>query len=415
METNHKINKVIFIIELPFTAQIFDIFDIETLILHKFDVEIWDLSLYLHSNLFKKTDVDEPPVFNKCKKFDDKKDIIQALSETTSDAIVNCFIPLNIHTFFIFHLLSVRNIKYCVLQFISFPNQCIIQQKGQLNRFLSNLMNAMDILKEKHGVSNLCNAILYNKILLKYYLLPKIRPADIAILYGEKSLELNYDLVVKEKTHLMWVNAYDYDTYLKMRPIQKTPDPTLGVFLDDYLPLHPDFYHNGKQPPIEVEEYYKNLCLFFNHLERNYNVRIIIAAHPHSKYDELRISFGNRTIIKGRTVELVQESSFVLTHMSTSLNFAVLFRKPIVFITMNTLQKRIPGRHFVGSYIETIAHSLNKNPINIDNVAELDWENELHVDMESYARYQNDYIKRVGTPDISYGEIFAQTIKKLFP
>ncbi len=405
-DMNQQINKIIYIFEQPFTARIFDVFGVEILISQGFDVEIWDLTPYLHSTFFRKIDEGESMAFNKCKKFENKTDIVTALSHVQSDALINCFIPFNIHTFFIYHLLSVRNIKYCVSNMVTFPTQCI-QQKSQLTRFKRTLMNAADILKQKNGMSTLCNTILSK------YCLPKIKPADIALLSGERSLELNNDRLVGKKTHLMWVHNHDYDIYLKLRNNQKKADPSMVVFLDDYLPLSTDYYYINQQPPIGVEEYYANICSFFDYVEMNYNVRIVIAAHPRSKYNKSVNYFGDRTIIKGRTAELVQESAVVFAHMSTSINFAVLFRKPIVFLTMAKLKKRTIGRYFVGRYIETIAQSLNKNPVNIDNVAQLDWEKELHIDREAYARYQNDYIKKVGTPEIPFWEIFAQNIKKM--
>ena len=52
--------------------------------------------------------------------------------------------------------------------------------------------------------------------------------------------------------------------------------------LDNYLPFHPDF---GTGSLIEPEEYYVPLCHFFDHLERKYDVRIVIAAHPRSSYE----------------------------------------------------------------------------------------------------------------------------------
>lgn len=406
LDMNPQINKIIYIFEQPFTARIFDIYGIETLIAHGFDVEIWDLTPYLHSTFFMKIDEGESMAFDKCKKFENKRDIVAALSNVPSDALINCFIPFNRHTFFIYNMFSVKNIKYCVSNMISFPTQCI-QQKSQLTRLKSALVNATDILKQKHGVSNLYNAIVSK------YCLPGIRPADIALLSGERSLELTNDRLIGKKTRLLWVHNHDYDVYLKLRNIKSNIDPKLVVFLDDYLPLSTDYYYINQQPPIGVDEYYAKIRSFFDYVEMNYHVRIVIAAHPRSKYSESVNYFGGRTIIKGRTAELVQESSVVFAHMSTSINYAVLFRKPLVFITMDKLQNRTRGRYFVGAYIETIAQSLNKNPINIDDVTQLDWEKELHIDMESYARYQNNFIKKEGTPEIPFWEIFAQNLKKL--
>jgi len=219
---------------------------------------------------------------------------------------------------------------------------------------------------------------------------------------------------ISDKTHFIWGHLWDYDLYLDEMKNQIAPDSTLGIFLDEYYPLHTDYDYLGIVSPIGADEYYAKLRTFFDYLETNYHVRIVIAAHPRSDYSESTDYFGGRPIIKGQTARLVHESSFVIAHDSTSINFAVLFRKPLIFITMDKIQKCDVGRLTTALSIESMAHALKKTTLNLDTMNEFDWSKELQIDMQSYMDYQNDIIKKAGTPEIPFWEIYIKSIRQIY-
>ena len=400
----NRIRRIIFILEPPLTVQLKSVYNIEKLRSSGFVVDIWNLTGYLHPEFAHEIDREEALDARECEQFARKEEILQAFSGITLDTMVNCFVPLQPKTFFIFRQLSVQMLRYCVFQFISFPSPGC-EENGPWAR-LSHVAAKVNLLGHRKGLTTLRNSLL-----TRLYYLPRIRPANLALLSGVRSLELRNPLVAEGRTHLLWVHAYDYDTYLSLRGSLKPPDPLTGVFLDEYLPLHTDYQYLGCDAPMEAREYYANLRAFFDFLEKTYHVRIIIAAHPRSQYNESRKDFGDRPVIRGRTAELVRDSGFVLAHMSTSINLAVLFRRPILFMTMDALQRRIPGRHFVGDHIDVIAHALHREPIKIDRVTRFDWEHAMRVDEEAYAAYQNDYIKKDGTPEIPFWDIYAHYLR----
>ena len=183
----------------------------------------------------------------------------------------------------------------------------------------------------------------------------------------------------------------------------------MGVFLDEYLPFHPDFIHLQMAHPTTAEDYYPLLRRFFGFLEDNYGVRIIIAAHPRSRYEELPNYFGGRPVIRGKTAQMVRESEFVIAHSSTSLNFAVLFYKPVIFITTNQLEQSSQG-----PFIHLMASWFGKQPINIDDQPiGVDWESELRINEEAYARYRNSYIKKDNSEELPFWQIVSNKIKSL--
>ena len=78
------------------------------------------------------------------------------------------------------------------------------------------------------------------------------------------------------------------------------------------------------------------------------------------------------------------------------------------------MQKCDAGRLTTALSIESMAHALKKTPINIDTLNEFDWPNELQIDMQSYINYQNDFIKKAGTPEIPFWEIYIKSIRQIY-
>jgi len=405
---SNTINKIIFLLDVPLDKRFFNLLGVNTLIHNGFDVEIWDFTPFFHKEFIGKIVIDGHMVFEKCRKFDNKRDIKCALSEISPNTVVNSIISYRAQSFFIYHRLSALKIKYCVLQMVSLPPSPPLQKKGSSGFFISVIKRAVS-LKPKHVFFGLCD-----KALLRYYPLFGIRSADLALLSGERSLEIARD-PIDAKTHLIWAHLWDYDVYINERNNQITADPSVGVFLDEYYPLHTDLDYLGISSPIEADEYYAKMRTFFDYLEKNYHVRIIIAAHPRSDYPETSDYFGRRPVIKGQTARLVHESSFVLAHDSISINFAILFRKPVIFMTMDKMQTCEVGRLTTALSIEAMASALKKKPINLDSLQEFNWIQEIQVDMQSYMTYQNDIIKKNGTPEIPFWEIYIQSLRQIYP
>ena len=62
-------------------------------------------------------------------------------------------------------------------------------------------------------------------------------------------------------------------------------------------------------------------------------MKIIVASHP--KLDFKNKEYGNFEHVKGKTMELVKDCSLCLTFNSTAISYAVLFKKPIIFLSNN--------------------------------------------------------------------------------
>ena len=400
---DEKINKIIFIIDQPFNQFLYDLFGIEILLNNGLEVEFWDITPCIHKNFIDQLIVWEPVNFKDLRIFKEKSEIVKAISSLDKGCLIipseYCF-----RTFFIFRAISKHKINYCVLATDSFPSPYPIQ-----NSFIGRivlLLKKGNALKIKEIIEH-----IFNKILLKYYFIFGIAPATIILLGGEKSTESPAYPVNKITTRL-WTHLQDYDIYLQHKTELNDSCKITGVFLDQYFPFHPDLLYQGIENPRSPDNYYPNVCNFFKTLEKNMNTAIVIAAHPKSDYENLPDYFCGRTIIKGKTARLVRESSFVIAHSSTAINFAVLYHKPIVFITTDDIQKQISGKNIIGLNIQAIASELKKIPINIDHLSEFNWDKEMEVNEGAYLRYRDHYIKKPGTPEKLMWEIFCSYIQQ---
>lgn len=118
--------------------------------------------------------------------------------------------------------------------------------------------------------------------------------------------------------------------------------------------------------------------------------------------------FEGRRIVQGETHKLVKRSKFVLTTFSTSVNFPVIYKKPIVFLSIN------PNKHnFHDTMIKNFAINLGKLPIHLTGKEEIDWERELIINTDCYNKYMENHIKKRGSPEKPCWEILADYLKSI--
>lgn len=220
---------------------------------------------------------------------------------------------------------------------------------------------------------------------------------DIIIYGGEAMRPASY-----EASRVVSAHALDYDLFLGKD--ESGTEERYIVFVDQCLPSHPDFSVLKSTFPVTPERYYNSLRKFFDLVEAQVGMPVVIAAHPRADYDQNIQWFGSRRVVRNRTVELVRHASLVLLHYSTALNFAVLGNVPMVFLTTNELELS------VGPTIAAMA-ALTKRPVlNIDRLPAR-WETGLlDVNATAYAAYCRRYIKEPRTSDKLFWQILLDAV-----
>lgn len=207
------------------------------------------------------------------------------------------------------------------------------------------------------------------------------------------------------KTEIIWGHSLDYDLYLSKRD-EVSSSQKWCVYLDEYFPFHPDLLLEGESLPfLEPRRYFSRLNDFFSRVETEVGLPVVIAAHPRSQYNLHPDYFEERRVEKGKTVDLVAQAKCVFTHFSTSINFAVLFRKPILFLTSDEINTK---RH--AKSIFSFAAEFGKKPFNIDRDFRGFEPNDLKVSETLYADYQKNYIKTAISVDKPLWTIVADRL-----
>lgn len=398
----NEIKKIIFLVWDCFSERDYNRFGIETIRQNGFEVEVWDFTPFLCPQVYKEVKISDPVNYEGYHLFLDCDAALTAISRLNSHSFIICIIGYCFKSHAVYRAISKNKIKYCV----SMAN--ILPLDPPINSFKSLFKKFKKLTPVKlfRRLKRLTPIRLLNALFLyiKFNYLG-IQPAAMVLAGGEKSI--NYcPYPVNRKTEVLWLHALDYDIYLKEKDKPVQLDNNIGVFLDEDVPSHPDYLHIGVSPFSTPEEYYSLLCSFFGFLENKYGVRIFIAAHPRSYYEDHHSCFGGRPVIRGKTAELVRKAGFVILHSSTSINFPVLYKKPMIFITTNRLQQSLQG-----PTIDLMASLFGKKAINLNNHLAIDWEKELKVDEDAYRRYKNDYIKKDCIEDLPFWQIFTNRIK----
>ncbi|MCX5712159.1 MAG: hypothetical protein NTY47_03675, partial [Candidatus Omnitrophica bacterium] len=162
----------------------------------------------------------------------------------------------------------------------------------------------------------------------------------IARLIDKAGLIKRFDLVftagqitsdaLRRRTRVKNINYQDYDNYMSARNNKdRLVTGNYCVFLDEGCTNYP-YAKILKIKDIDPVMFYAAFNRLFDEVERKFNLRVVIAAHPDIKYD--RPVFGDRNIYEGKTCELVRDCQFVIAQSSTSVSFAVFYKKPIIFV-----------------------------------------------------------------------------------
>ena len=246
-----------------------------------------------------------------------------------------------------------------------------------------------------------------NKIFLnKYHKTEDLKSINIIVVSGKKGIKNN----LKNK-ELIFGHSYDYEKYLNFENNNKNTikETEYAVFLDQFLPYHPGAIMRGELPKASKEKYFPALNEFFDDFEKKTKIKVFIASHPRSNYSSNFNPFFKRKTIKDDTINLVKQSKMVFAHTSTSISFALLYKKPIVFLTSNEIKVSYDDFR-----IDSLSRELKCKLFNIDDKSYKNRFNSFNdfnqFNEESYKKFIDNYIKHPNSPNLS---IWDNLINKL--
>jgi len=205
----------------------------------------------------------------------------------------------------------------------------------------------------------------------------------------------------QQGTTLLFGHSDDYSNYLRnsVHYIAKTADqPKFAVLLDSSGPAFTDdSLQLGRAPSCTAAVWYPALAKFFDRLEASTGVSVEIAGHYKSTHPPLAACFGNRAVHYGRTLEQVRDCEFVITRDSMAVSYAVVFRKPVIFIYSD----EIAAERFSMQWPLHMASWLGTIPINIDNPP-TNFTSLLQVNETKYKAYETACLTSATTSRPNY-------------
>jgi hypothetical protein len=289
----------------------------------------------------------------------------------------------------LFRLLS----KYeCRMLSISWGALPIRDRGGRLRQAFSAFSaNPLRLLEKTLGK---VRAVAYRKLNL-------IKPFDIVFAAGQVLMATKHHAV-----KVVPINLVDYDHYMRAKFEDcRIVEGRYAVFLDVFLPGHPDLKVIGR-PAVNPQAYYSSLNRFFSLLEVTHGIKVVVAAHPKADYSNN--PFQGRDIYRDLTAKLVKDADFVVSHHSTSISYAVLNHKPIVFVYTDEMVS-VYGDTIV-DYLLYFADYLGAAIYNIDAIT-LDEPIVIGgANLERYESYKYNFLTTKSSEHATTQDIFWREI-----
>ena len=212
-------------------------------------------------------------------------------------------------------------------------------------------------------------------------------------------------------------HAFDYDIYLQQKNQNSAKKhDNYAVFLEVAL-NHPDLeilehrylnrgYRNATKETDDT--YYPALRSFFDDFEKRMGMRVIIALGPRIilSQDIVR-KFGGREVIANDSSRLVKNSKMVIAHHTTSINFAVLWRIPLLMITTTLFDR---ADYFIMRSFDDI---FKTKRININkSYKNKDYTKISRDVVAQYDFYKENLLKTKNSPKINSAKILIKALKK---
>jgi len=213
--------------------------------------------------------------------------------------------------------------------------------------------------------------------------------------------------IEKKESKIINLNSFDFERFIVSKNAENLIKEKYCVFLDEYLPYHPDFFML-KIKTVEPDNYYKSLNSFFKIIENKFNLEVVIAAHPKAERYVYENPFDGRKVFFNKTAELTKYAEFGVLHFSTSVSFPVLNKKPVLFLYTNSIKTVMPNYY---RYISFFSETLGSNLINIDEVSEADIDKDFKtIDINKYEAYKFNYLTSLESEQQQSVDIFCNYI-----
>ena len=332
-----------------------------------------------------------------------KKDVIYIKSKSEfrnfliankQDSILATCVGLQVNSAWFYRIISKSEIPYVFLDVNFFPK---LSSKNKIKSISTRIKRYFEKISPIYLLHKFIRSIDF------YYTLLLLKPT-VAVLHVKSPVRRRILKICNNQTIFIRTTSSDWNTAHDVSN-QIIEDENYLVFIDQYIPYHPDFVSRGIDLRFTPSEYYNELNLALKEISARTGLKVLIAAHPRrvGKNDyNFPVSYNN-------TASLVKYSKLVIAHYSTAVNFAAVYNKPLVFFTSELL-----GRSYIGTSISDMAHTFNKEPLTISNetLAKINLDELMRVEEEVYTKFIQENLSPPESNSSSIGILIHNLINK---
>ena len=385
--------KVIYLVRSPLSARDFKRFGIKNWINHKWETKVFDITKYLNPSFWRHVDGDKFSFnFEGLTIFQNINDVLSTINNLQNKVVFIDILGFSNAEMRIRAAARAHGVLVKIeLGFIP---------KAKINK---NIWELFSLIKNPIAFIKKSISFVKNKV-------QKIRAeryTDYIVVGGNKSM-----LGINEKqTSVIKAHNLDYDFFIQEEQVKSNKNSNYLVFLDEDAPYHSDFIRFGIKPYVTEDCYYPVMDLGLNEMAKSLKLNIKIAAHPKSNYAAKQKKY-NQLILENKTFELIRDADVVIAHGSTALGWAVIMKKPIIFVTTDEIQNASYAKSYA-KYIDNFAAILGKKAVNLSQLSSVNnWSDHLNIDNEKYEKYIENYIKTKGSPEKLVWDIVIEHIEQ---
>lgn len=376
-------NKLIYICYVPLTRKFESDLQIGKLRAKGFTVEYWDVTCLFSRSLTVRDSLQGSSV----KLISNYRDLVERIEK--EDRRRTIFIPQMFYEYRTVRLMRILTSYKCCLAYFAWGVLPTLNE-GNASHRLFRYLNLNRLRSAGYALlAKLARKTSY------------IKAYDLVFAAGIKARDLFTGC-----SPVVMINHYDYDDYCQDgQPPVELAGKKYCVFLDEGLPDHPDFKLMGI-PIIEERKYFTALNRMFGLIEQQYGVEVVIALHPKSTQEKK--GFKGRRCFRYRTGELVRGCAFALSHTSTSVNFAVMAGKPVLFLYSD--EYRILYAASMFRAVRAFAQTLGAQLYNIDSIYTGEKIRLGAADPDKYRQYRYGYLTSVESERRCTADIIAERL-----
>lgn len=358
------------------------LFQIRELVKKGFIVEYWDVGPITY-DIKHETDVVENVSIIR---FESKREFKRYVKQTASNkTLYLVFMNYAPKTYFCYRELSKYDldIAYCVNGILPSPF-CTFNP-------LEKIKGKLKLVTDINAWKRIVYKLLWKTTLLK----------PLSFQFNTSGLATP-QYKVNNNTKYIPFNSTDYISSLQYdADIIKEP---YIVFIDQYIPQHPDNKVAGYRD-IDEKKYFYQINKLFDSIEQEYNCKVVIAAHPVAQSYKVNNPFNGRLLFFYKTQTLTKHAIGVISHNSTAYSFAVIYNKPALVLISDDM---IKGMKFTYGCCKAFANELNWPLINMDYIDGSVRFNK--IDRNLYEKYKYGYITNLESENRTNADILYSVL-----